>query len=417
MKGQECRFAARDRLKPAPTRLIFLFVLLVLPAACDRVGKADVQQEKPAAEKKSGTEITLTRSEQAESGIQVEITKMTDQPEVLESPGRITLADTGSWRIGVLTSGRIEKVYVNLGDFVREGEVLARMHSHDVHDARAAYQTSRTNLSRAQAAAALAQKNYERAQRLYSLKAGSLGEVDRARQELANAEAAVRDEQIELEKERIHLEGNLGVPADPGAEVGETEADLIPIRAAGSGYILTKNVTAGTVVDVTKDLFVIGDLRRLWMIASVNEVNLRKVRVGQVATVKTNAFPSESFKGRVTNLSPELDPVTRVMRVRIELANPEIRLRPEMLASAQIAVDPSRSVLLAPSDAIQQINDSDVMFVRKSEDRFEVRPVRLGETFNGRVELLEGVKAGEAIVTHGSFLLKSQLLKSSIESQ
>src|SRR5712671_5360612 len=174
------------------------------------------------------------------------------------------------------------------------------MHSHDVHDVRAAYQTSRTNLSRAQAAAALAQVNFERAQRLYSLKAGSLGEVERARQELANAEAAVRDEQIELEKERVHLEGNLGVAADPGPEAGETETDLIPIRAAGSGYVLTKNVTPGTVVDATKDLFVIGDLRRLWMIASVGEGNIRKVGVGQSAVVRTNAFPGESFRGKVT---------------------------------------------------------------------------------------------------------------------
>ena len=153
------------------------------------------------------------------------------------------------------------------------------------------------------------------------------------------------------------------------------------------------------------------------MIASVNEANLAKVRVGQSAVVRTNAFPSVSFKGKVTNLSPELDPVTRVMRVRIELENPEVRLRPEMLATAQIVVGPSRPVLLVPSDAIQQINDSDVVFVRRSEDRFEVRPVHAGDTFNGRVVLLEGVKPGDVIVRRGSFLLKSQLLKSSIESQ
>jgi len=397
--------------------VICLTMMITFASACDRIGKADIQQEGAVGTKKSSTEIVLTPSEQAEAGIQVEIAAPTDQPETLEAPGRITFADTGTWRIGVLTNGRIEKVYANLGDFVREGQILARMHSHDVHDARAAYQTSRTDLTRAQAAASLAKINYDRAQRLYSIKAGSLSEVERARQELANAEAAVRDEQIEVEKERIHLEGNLGVTADPGPEAGEEEADLIPIRAAGSGYILTKNVTPGTVVDPTKDLFVIGDLRRLWMIASVNEANIRKLRVGQVAMVQTKAFPSDSFTGKVANLSPELDPVTRVMRVRIELSNPSMKLRPEMLANARIAVGPSRSVLLVPSGAIQQINDSDVVFVRISEQRFEARPVHLGEMFNGRVVLLEGVKSGDAIVTHGSFLLKSQLLKSSIESQ
>jgi cobalt-zinc-cadmium efflux system membrane fusion protein len=399
-------------------RLKWILLCAVLSCvACDRIGKADVQQQPHAAGNKVASELILTPAEQAEAGLQVETVMPADQPEVLDAPGRITLSEGGNWRIGVLTSGRIEKVYVNAGDLVREGQVLARMHSHDVHDARAAYQTSRTDLSRAQSAAALAKTNYERAQRLYSIKAGSLGEVERARQELANADAAVRDEQIELEKERIHLEGNLGVAADPGPEAGEDEADLIPIRASGSGYILTKNVTPGTVVDATKDLFIIGDLRRLWMIASVNEMNIHKLHVGEAATVKTNAFPGESFNGKVTNLSPELDPVTRVMRVRIELENSSLKLRSEMLATAQIAIGPSRSVLLVPGGAIQQINDSDVVFIRKSEDRFEVRPVRSGETFNGRVELMEGVKAGDAVVAHGSFLLKSQLLKSSIESQ
>jgi cobalt-zinc-cadmium efflux system membrane fusion protein len=394
-----------------------LVCALLACAGCDRIGKADVQQQSPVPEKKAATELILTPADQAEAGIEVEPVAMTDQPEVLEAPGRITLTDSGNWRIGVLSSGRIEKVYVNVGDLVREGQILARMHSHDVHEVRAAYQTARIELSRAQAAAALAQKSYERAERLYSLKAGSLGEVERARQEVANADAAVHDEQIALEKERIHLEGNLGVAADPGPEVGEDEADLIPIRAAGSGYILTKNVTPGTVVDATRDLFIIGNLNRLWMIASVNEANIHKLHPGQAAMVKTNAFPADSFKGKVTNLSPELDPVTRAMRVRIELENASLKLRPEMLATAQIAIGPSRSVLLVSGDAIQQINDSDIVFVRKSEDRFEVRPVRSGERFNGRVVLLEGVKPGDALVTRGSFLLKSQLLKSSIESQ
>ena len=153
------------------------------------------------------------------------------------------------------------------------------------------------------------------------------------------------------------------------------------------------------------------------MIASVNETNIAKLRLGQRVTVVANAFPSEPFKGQVSNLSPELDPVTRVMRARIELQNPSIKLRPEMLATAQIVVSGSRSLLLVPGDAIQQINDLDVVFIRRSADRFEIRPVRLGDMFNGLVAVLEGVQPGDAVVTRGSFLLKSQLLKSSIESQ
>lgn len=402
-------------MKPFP--LFLLLPALVFSAGCDRVGKADTRQDIPAKESRNGTEIVLTPGQQSGFGITFETAALTDQPEILEVPGKLSLTDTGNWHVGVLATGRIEQVKANLGDFVSEGDLLARMHSHDVHEARAAYQTSRSDLSRAQAAVALAQVNYNRAQRLYSLKAGSLSDMERAKQELANADAAVHDEQIEMEKERVHLEGNLGVAADPPPGMSEDEADLVPIRSPGTGYVITKNVTPGTVVDLTKDLFVIGDLSRLWMIASVNETNIGKVRVGQAVTVKTNAFPSESFNGRVSNLSPELDPVTRVMRVRIELDNSAGKLRGEMLANAQIVVGRPKSVLLVPADAVQQINDSDVVFVRKSEDRFEVRPVHLGDVFNGRIVLLEGVQPGEAVVTHGSFILKSELFKASIEGQ
>jgi membrane fusion protein, heavy metal efflux system len=396
--------------------LASLCIVTVFAAACTRARTANESQE-GFRQKKDPTEVALPVSEQAEGILQTEILMPTDEPELLQAPGKITLTDRGTWRIGVLTSGRIEKVNVSLGDLVREGQILARMHSHDVHEARAADKAAHSDLARAEAAAALAQKNYDRAERLYSLKAGSLGEVEAARQELVNAQAAVRHEQIDLEREHIHLEGNLGLTADPGPDIPEEEADEIAIRAPGSGYVLTKNVTPGTVVDATKELFVIGDLRHLWMMASVGETHLAKLRVGQTATVTTAAFPSEHFTGRVTNLAAELDSITRVMRVRIELENPAMKLRSEMLANAQIQIGGTRSLLLVPSDAVQQVNEQEVVFVRRAEDRFEVRPVRLGDTINGRVPVLEGLKAGDAVVTRGSFLLKSQLLKSSLESQ
>jgi membrane fusion protein, heavy metal efflux system len=396
--------------------LASLCIVTVFAAACTRARTANESQE-GFQQKKDPTEVALPVSEQAEGILQTEILMPTDEPELLQAPGKITLTDRGTWRIGVLTSGRIEQVNVSLGDLVREGQILARIHSHDVHEARAADKAAHSDLARAEAAAALAQKNYDRAERLYSLKAGSLGEVEAARQELVNAQAAVRHEQIDLEREHIHLEGNLGLTADPGPDIPEEEADEIAIRAPGSGYVLTKNVTPGTVVDATKELFVIGDLKHLWMMASVGETHLAKLRVGQTATVTTAAFPSEHFTGRVTNLAAELDSITRVMRVRIELENPAMKLRSEMLANAQIQIGGTRSLLLVPSDAVQQVNEQEVVFVRRAEDRFEVRPVRLGDTINGRVPVLEGLKAGDAVVTRGSFLLKSQLLKSSLESQ
>jgi RND family efflux transporter MFP subunit len=153
------------------------------------------------------------------------------------------------------------------------------------------------------------------------------------------------------------------------------------------------------------------------MIASINENSISQVRVGQRVTVTVNGFANEHFAGRVASLGEEFDPVTRSMRVRIDLENPSIRLRPEMLASVQIETGGAKPQLVVPFDAVQQVNEQDVLFIKKTEDRFEVRPVRVSEPLNGRVTVLEGLKPGEAVVTRGSFIVKSQLLKSSLESE
>jgi len=146
--------------------------------------------------------------------------------------------------VGVVSAGRVEQVYVKAGAAVRKGQVLARMHSHDVHDMRAAYLSAQSELSRAQAASALAHKNVECTQRLYDLKAASLEELERARQESTNADTTVRGAQIAIERERVHLQETLGVPAEakPGQE---QESELIPIRSPGDGYVLEQDISRG----------------------------------------------------------------------------------------------------------------------------------------------------------------------------
>lgn len=362
-------------------------------------------------------EIVLPASAQGAGAIQTQAAALSETPDMLRVTGRITLADDRTWRVGVLTEGRVEIVYVGLGDYVHKGQVLARMRSHALHDARAQYQTSRFDLSRLQAAAALAQKNYDRMQTLFGLKAASIQQTEQARQDLLNAQTALQDGQIAAERDRIHLEENLGVPADlpPGSH--DENADLIPIVAPGSGYILEKKVTPGTTVQPSTDTFVIGELSQVWMLASVRQENLAGLRLGQPATVMLPGIPGEQFSGKITNLGQELDPTTRVMKVRILLNNPGMKLKPEMLANAEIPVGKRKPTLLVPSDAIQQVNDQDVVFVRTAADRFTIRPVRVGETVGGSTPVFEGLKPGEQVVVQGSFVLKSQILKSSMENQ
>jgi cobalt-zinc-cadmium efflux system membrane fusion protein len=395
-------------------------VVLLLSLSFFATGCGSGTAGAPAAEhvaQSNKDEIVLPASEQSGGLIQTEAAALSDEPDILRVAGRIALADDRTWRVGVLTEGRVEIVYAGLGDYVKKGQVLARMHSHELHEARAQYDTSRSELNRLQAAAALAQRNYDRMQTLLTLKAASIQQSEQARQDLLNAQIAMQDGQIAVNRDRIHLEDNLGVPADFNSDAHDENADLIPILAPGSGYILDKKVTPGSTVQPSTDTFLIGELSQVWMLASVRQEHLADLRVGQSATVTLSGVPGDRLEGKITNLGQELDQTTRAMKVRIVLNNPKMKLKPEMLANAEIPVGKNKPTLLVPSDAIQQIDGQDVIFVRTAADRFAIRPIRIGETSQGRTPVLEGLKAGEQIVIRGSFVLKSQLLKSSMQDQ
>jgi membrane fusion protein, heavy metal efflux system len=388
---------------------------IALELACFGCGRqhADELSAKTSVPSTPG-EVVVSPGEQAAQRIEVQAVEMRDLPAVLSLPGRIALPDNATWRVGVLTDGRVEKVYANLGDYVHKGEILARMHSHDVHDARAAYQTAVADSAKFDSAQALAQTEYDRTQRLYALKATSLEQTQIAHQELINAQTEAKNARIAVARERTHLEDTLGVPADIPENSHNENDELVPIATPASGYVLEKNVTPGVTIQPSTDAFVVGDLSRLWMLASVRADQLARLHVGQSAVVSLPDAPGKSFSGKVANLGQRFDSTTRQMQVRIEFMNTGGRLRPEMLATAELPVGEKKAALLVPEDAVQQVNGQDAVFVRLSADHFVVRPIQAGDSAQGMVRVISGIKPGDQVVTQGSFLVKSQLLRSSI---
>lgn len=409
------------RLANVTLTLAALFAVIGFASGCHRspangaTEQVNTTSELAASKSTSdGAEIVLPVTEQRGT---IATTTLTAQkePAQLQFPGRIALPDNESWHVGVLTTGRIERVYANLGDYVHKGEVLARMHSHDVHEARAAYAMALAEKNRLQSAESLAQVNYDRMQRLYTLRAASVEQTEQARQELVNAKTALANGVTDVVRSKTHLEENLGIPADLPPNANQEMAELIPIIAPASGYVLQKNATPGTTVAPATDIFVLGDTKHLWMLASVGQELLSRLRVGQSAWVTLPGVPDQRFTGRISNLGQEFDPTTRRLQVRIDLEHPGAILRPEMLATAEIAVGETRPVIVVAPEAVQQVNGQDAVFVRKSADRFVLRPVRVGNSINGKVVLAEGVRPGEEVVTQGSFVLKSQFLKASMQ--
>jgi RND family efflux transporter MFP subunit len=393
-------------------RSMTVVAALAICGACG--GKQDQGTAKTAATPATARDqVTLTPEEQREGGIDVQAAAVSQAPEELRVAGRITLADDRTWRVGIRTDGVVVESFAGVGDFVRKGQRLASYHADEVRDSRALYRRAQAELARAQSAQALAQRSLDRAEKLLELKAGSQVQVDQARQDLATAQSSVRAASVEVDRLKDLLEDDLRVPAD--ADPNDESLDNVPIVAPASGYVLEKNITLGRAIHTTDDTFVIGDLSRVWMLASVRQDQLGALRAGSMATVTVNGMTDTHFTGRVANLGQELDPETRTMQVRIVLENPGQLLRPEMLATAAFPIGGGRSTVFVPSDAVQQVNGQDVVFVRVGSDRFVVRAVRPGTTAAGRTPILDGLKAGEPVVVHGSFVVKSQLLRASLE--
>jgi membrane fusion protein, heavy metal efflux system len=366
--------------------------------------------------KADANEIVLSPEQQASAMIETQAAAISREPDLLRVKGRIALADNLTWRVGVRTLGSVISVYVGLGDLVHKGQILARYHADEVRDSRAQYRTALADLDRAKAAEAQARRNHDRAQRLLELKAGSVQQVEMTQQDLLSAQSAVKKAEIEVDRGRDLLEDDLKVPADPPANRKDETEDEVPIIAPADGYIIEKNITPGKTVELSAVTFVIGDLSSVWMLASVRQEDLGKLRLDQSATVTLPGQDALRFPGKIANLGQEFDPDTRTMQVRIEVPNAKGRLRPEMLANAEIPVGSGSPVVAVPSDAVQQVNGQDVVFVRIAPDRFTVRAVRVGETADGKTPILQGVNAGDQVAIRGSFILKSQLLKATLEN-
>lgn len=370
------------------------------------------QTGNPAANNVSG-QVKINPDAQQQVNIQVATVAPQRVPEYLTAAGQIVMDEEKTVHIGVYTSGRITELRADVGDFADKGEVLARMHSHDVHDTRAAYESAQQEVQRQQQMVDYQRRMRDRMQRLFALKSASPQEVEKAQSDLRSAQTDLHNAQISVYKEAEHLSDILGLPKSGLSHINET-TEQVPVISPINGTVVDRKVTLGTVVDPGMEVYTVSDLTSVWMMASVNETDIEKVRVGDAAQVTSQAYPDSVFKGRVTHIAAQFDPQTRTLQVRIYVPNPRVELRPEMYATAEINNGKSHEALFVPQVAVQNINGGSVVFVRKSADTFEARPVEVARKIHGQDEISSGLRAGDAVVTQGSFVVKSEMLKSEI---
>lgn len=222
-----------------------------------------------------------------------------------------------------------------------------------------------------------------------------------------------------LEGRLLKLNFDINDPVKAGDVMALVQTPEMPgrpleIKAPIDGIVMERGSAVGELVDKGGAIYTISDPSDLWIIAEVKERDMAAVKAGQDATFRVLAFPGEEFRGKVARLGNQLESDTRTLEVRIETANPGGRLKSGMFADVEIATTMLEGALVISDTALQSDGEEPVVFVALGDDKFEKRPVTLGLEQRGRAQVLDGLEAGERVVTAGSFILKSELLKSDL---
>ncbi|MFO0761370.1 MAG: efflux RND transporter periplasmic adaptor subunit [Byssovorax sp.] len=416
-----------------PTPFAVLLLALALAAGGPACGNKGSAQEAPEAKPKlePGVDVELTQEAQEAARIKVAPARVATRGGALTAQGTLALSPKRVAKIGSLVDGRVSAVRVQPGDRVKVGEALASIESAAIGRARADY-------FQAQARLRHAEDELRRDKALVGNGAVSERTVTKSQTErdVAAFEARAASERLRA------------VGVDPGTS-GERTGNGVSLTAPLAGVVLDARARVGEAVAPADTLFTVGDLAELWLMIEVYERDLAKVRPGEPVRVTTVAVPDRIFEGRVDHVMETIDPARRAADVRVILPNADGMLRPGMSATARIALGdappaasgapaasaapapsaaplasasamagaaPEGQVVIVPRGALQGIDGLMHVFVEKGERKYELRAVEIGPAYEGEVEVLRGLAAGERVVVEGSFILKSQVLREQMGS-
>ena len=302
-------------------------------------------------------------------------------------------------------NGIVREVKVDLGQIVRQGQVIAVVDSSEVSAAKTQYLSSQASLTLAKATA-------DRTQSLARTGAVAAKEELEVLTALNHAQAATQDAEQKLR--------NLGFGDPALAEILQTKdtKNQLNVVAPIDGMVVARHAVTGESVQGTTRLLAIADTSRMWLWVDVYESDIANVKTGQAVTftisgASTDAAPA--ITGKVTWVGAEVNEQTRTTRVRAELANPDGRLRANLFGEATIQVEDEHKVMVVPKEAVQRKDKVDVVFIPAGPSTF--RPQRVMTRPTDRNDVLEvtwGLKPGQVVVTKGSFLLKTEIMKGAI---
>ncbi|MBB6364746.1 cobalt-zinc-cadmium efflux system membrane fusion protein [Acinetobacter lwoffii] len=337
-------------------------------------------------------EIELTAQQMVEHGLKVETVTQGEVNSFVTLPGKLVVNTDQQAHISPNFSGHVEQVNVALGQYVERGQTLAVLSVPELIDQQA-------SLSIAQSSLRLAQQEYEREQQLWS-------QGISAKQDLQRAENAYRQAQITVQSQQARLHA-LGSTGQNGRFV---------IRAPIPGMISQKDIVVGENVQLADQLFVIENLKDLWLEFNLPNTSNIQLQAGQILNFKTNGS-DQNYQAKVQTLNSQADLQTGRLQVRAKVTTQADVLRPNVLVNVFVTDAQAKTALRVQKKALQQVEGKPVVFVIESEEKGQVHlkaqliEVGVSSQDGQWLEVISGLTEGQKYIADGSFLLKSELEK------
>jgi multidrug efflux pump subunit AcrA (membrane-fusion protein) len=349
------------------------------PGSCPICKMDLVRAERPAAAADSGgahAPVELTSTGRTLAGVETVAAELATWSVGIRTVGSVVPDERRSHRIEARFSGWIEKLPVDFtGRFVRRGETVAEVYSPELVAAQQELLVARDAALR--------------------FATSALPEVRRSGEELLVAA-----------RRRLSIFGLPEGFAERLAETGEVRR-TVPVVSPASGFVVAKSVFAGQQVMPGQEMFRLVDLSRVWVEAALYEADAARIRPGDRARLALAYEPAATRDGEVSYVYPEVDPAARTLRVRFDVANPDLDWKPGMFVDVELS-GPSRPAIVVPDSALLPTGERELVFVESGPGRFEPREVTVGERGAGRAEILRGLAAGERVAVAANFLLDSE---------
>jgi membrane fusion protein, heavy metal efflux system len=348
-------------------------------------------------------ENSLTLNDSQLKGVKVEEVKERLFGITHDAVGNIDFNQDNSLQVFTPYPGRITRLFAKAGDDVKKGQVLFDIDSPDLASAGG-------TLIQAAAQVELTTKALKRAQELLAAKGAAQKDVEQATSDYKTAEG-----NYDAARNAVRIFGKTDAEMNQMIATHRVDSQM-PVPSPIDGRVTARNAAIGLYVQPgnTPAPYTVSDISTMWMLASVPELDIPQLRLGQEVDVNVEAFPDRIFKGKITNIGASVDPNTHRIQVRSEVADPQHELRAEMFATFVIRIgEPVSSPAVPEGGVVREGDGTMTAWVTTDGRRFTQRTVKIGLQQHGYDQILEGLKPGERVATDGALFLDNALATAS----